>query len=55
MAYVDQFKVGSGTVCIPIKTDGVEALEVKKITIFIKAAGNSYCSVKLYVHDFELV
>ena len=40
---------------IPIKTEGVEALEVKKITIFIKAAGNPYCSVKLYVHDFELV
>ena len=40
---------------IPIKTKGVEALEVKKITIFIKAAGNPYCIVKLYVHDFELV
>ena len=37
---------------IPMKTKGVEALEGKKITIFVKAAGNPYCSVKLYVHDF---
>ena len=39
---------------IPMKTKGVEALEMKKITIFEKAAGNPYCSVKLYVHEFEL-
>ena len=40
---------------IPIKTEGVEALEVKIITIFIKAAGKPYCSIKLYVHGFEQV
>ena len=27
----------------------------KKITFFVKATGMPYCSVKLYVHDFELV
>ena len=39
---------------IPIKTEGVEALEVKKITIYVKAAGHPYCSVNLYKHDFKL-
>ena len=40
---------------IPIKTKGVEALDVKKITFFVKAAGNPYCSIKIYVNDFKLV
>jgi len=34
---------------------GDENLEVKKITIFVKAALNPYCSVKLYVYDLKLL